>query len=120
MLFVLYLIVRGLARLTAGPGDDGAKDIEILVLRHQLKVLRRQARRPRLGRVDRALLAADARGLPRDRWACFQSTPQTVVRWPRELVRRRGTSRAKPTGRPPIDPRVCALILRMAREIPRW
>lgn len=57
MLFVLSLIARALARPFAGTGGEGSKDIEILVLRHQLKVLRRQVGRPKLRPVDRALLA---------------------------------------------------------------
>jgi putative transposase len=80
MLFLLSLIARAVARLVASSADDGSKDIEILVLRHQLKVLRRQIGRPRLRPVDRALLAVAARALPRDRWASFMVAPQTLLR----------------------------------------
>ncbi len=120
MLFVLSLIARALARPLAGRGDEGSKDIEILVLRHQLKVLRRQVGRPKLRPVDRALLAVAARALPRDRWASFMVTPQTLLRWHRELVKRKWTYPSKRTGRPPIDPEIRELICRMARENPRW
>ena len=102
------------------PADDGSKDIEILVLRHQLKVLRRQIGRPRLRPADRALLAVAARALPRDRWASFMVAPQTLLRWHRELVKRKWTYRSKRTGRPPMDPEICELICRMARENSRW
>src|SRR3990172_1326436 len=120
MLFVLSLVARALARILASSGDDGSKDIEILVLRHQLKVLRRQIGRPRLRPVDRALLAVAARALPRDRWASFMVAPQTLLRWHRELVKRKWTYPAKRRGRPSLDPEICELICRMARENSRW
>src|SRR5437899_12912030 len=92
MLFLLSLIVRALARLlVGGRRDDGAQDLEILVLRHQLRVLRRKAGRPKLKPLDRMLLAATSRFLPRVRWASFMITPQTLLRWHRELVRRQWT-----------------------------
>jgi transposase len=94
---------------------------EIAVLRHQLRVLRRQVARPRFRRVDRAFLAAAARILPGDRWASFLVTPQTLLRWHRELVRRKWTYKRKGRpGRPPIDSEVRDLVLRLARENPRW
>src|SRR5713101_1245549 len=105
MLFLLSLVVRTVARMLAGnQRDDGPKELEILVLRHQLRVLRRKAGRPRLQPLDRVLLAAVSRVLRRDRWASFMVTPQTLLRWHRELVRRKWTYRSsgKP-GRPPID-----------------
>jgi putative transposase len=120
MPFLLSLIARAVARLAASSADDGSKDIEILVLRHQLKVLRRQIGRPRLRPVDRALLAVAARALPRDRWASFMVTPQTLLRWHRELVKRKWTYRSKRTGRPPMDPEICELICRMAKQNSRW
>ena len=75
--------IQMLALLARG---DTAKDLEILVLRHQLTVLRRQAQRPRLEPADRALLAAISRVLPRSCWSCFLVTPQTLLRWHRRLV----------------------------------
>ena len=120
MLFVLSLIAHALARLLARSGDDGSKDIEILVLRHQLKVLRRRVGRPKLRATDRTLLASVARALPRARCASFMVTPHTLLRWHRELVRRKWTHRARRTGRPPIDPEIRELICRMALKNPRW
>ncbi|HYY82581.1 MAG TPA: hypothetical protein VFD04_25850, partial [Actinomycetes bacterium] len=75
---LLTLLVRG----------DTTKDLEILVLRHQLAVLRRQRQvpRPRFEPADRALLAAVSRVLPRARWSCFLVRPQTLLRWHRRLV----------------------------------
>jgi putative transposase len=66
-----------------------AKEIEILVLRHELAVLRRQHPRPRLQPTDRALLAAFGRLLPRVRWSVFLVRPETLLRWHRRIVRRR-------------------------------
>src|SRR5215211_9335494 len=122
MPFVLSLLVRALVRLLVLPClGDGAKDLEILVLRQQLRVLRRKTGRPRFTALDRVLLAAASRAIPRDRWASFLVTPQTLLRWHRELVRRKWTYRkARRPGRPPLDAEVVALVLRMARENPRW
>jgi putative transposase len=88
---LLYLVARALVRLLVGGGqqgqDDGSKDLEILVLRHQLRVLQRTSGRPRLRPIDRVLLAAASRVIPRDRWVAFLVTPPTLLRWHRELVR---------------------------------
>jgi putative transposase len=122
MLFLLFLFVRALARLLVGSReDDGAKDLEILVLRHQVRVLRRKTGPPKLWLIDRVLLAAASRWIPRERWSCFLVTPATLLRWHRELVRKKWTygKRGKP-GRPPIDPKVAELVLKIARENPRW
>ncbi|HTE66702.1 MAG TPA: hypothetical protein VK736_10665, partial [Candidatus Binatia bacterium] len=73
---LLVLLARGHA----------TKDLELLVLRHQLAVLRRQTPRPRLEPADRALLAAVSRVLPRSRWTCFFVQPETLLRWHRRLV----------------------------------
>src|SRR5215207_7555064 len=67
-------------------GGGAAKDWEILVLCHQLTVLRRQVPRPRLEPADRALLAAISRVLPRVSWSCFFVKPDTLLRWHRRLV----------------------------------
>jgi putative transposase len=119
---VFSLLVRALVRVLVLPrAGDGTKELEILVLRQQLRVLRRRAGRPRFTALDRVLLAAASRALPRDRWASFIVTPQTLLRWHRELVRRKWTYRkSREPGRPPIDPQVAELVLRMAREYSRW
>ena len=110
---LLKLLISGRRRV------DG-KDIELLVLRHQLEVLRRQGQRPTLRSSDRALLAAMGRLLPPGRRHGLLVTPETVLRWHRELVRRRWTySHARP-GRPSIDVTTRELVLRLARENPRW
>jgi putative transposase len=122
MLFVLSLTVRLLTRLLVLPNaDDGTKDLEILVLRHQLRVLRRKTGRPKFTARDRVLLAVASRVLPRQRWMSLLVTPQTLLRWHRELVRWKWSyPKACKAGRPPIDLEVAMLILRMARENPRW
>jgi putative transposase len=111
-----------LSRLLASPrDDDGSKDLEILVLRHQLRVLRRKTGPPKLRFIDWVLLAAASRSIPRERWSCFLVAPATLVRWHRELVRKKWTyGKIGLPGRPPIDPEVRDLVLRIARENPRW
>ena len=92
MLFLLGLIIRAFSRLLAGSrGDDGSKDLEILVLRHQLRVLRRKTGPPKLRAIDRVLLAVASRSIPRERWSSFLVTPATLLRWHRELVRKKWT-----------------------------
>jgi putative transposase len=99
---------------------DAAKDLELLVLRHQLTVLRRQTPRPRLEPSDRALLAAVSRALPRARWSCFFVTPGTLLRWHRRLIAGSWTYPHRQTGRPPLNPEVQQLIVRLAKQNPRW
>src|SRR3989475_5746110 len=121
MLFVVSLLMQALARLLVRSSSEGAKDVAILVLRHQVRVLRRKTARPKLNPLDRMILADTSRTLPRDRWASFMVTPQTLLRWHRELVRRKWTyGRGAGPGRPPIDPEIRELIVRLARENPRW
>jgi putative transposase len=122
MLYLLYVIVRFLTRPLVGRrGDASAKDLQILVLRHQLRVLRRKTGPPKFTPLNRVLLAAASRSLGRSAWASFAVSPSTLLRWHRELVRRKWTCRREGRfGRPPIDPEVQALILRIARENPRW
>jgi putative transposase len=99
---------------------DAAKDLELLVLRHQLTVLRRQTPRPRLEPADRALLAAVSRALPRARWSCFFVTPGTLLRWHRRLIAGSWTYPHRQTGRPPLNPEVQQLIVRLAKQNPHW
>jgi putative transposase len=97
-----------------------AKEVEIVVLRHQLAVLRRQQPRPRLEPQDRALLAPLSRLLPRPRWSIFVVTPETLLGWHRRMVRRYWTYPAPARGRPPIPDQLQSLIVRLATENPRW
>jgi putative transposase len=94
--------------------------LEILVLRHQLAVLRRQTPRPRFEPADRAVLAAISRALPRARWSCFFVKPETLLRWHRRLVTGVWTYPHRGTGRPPLDQELQQLIVCLARENPRW
>jgi putative transposase len=115
---LLYAIVRRVLRRSGISSDAEA---EVLVLRHELAVIRRQIKRPKLRRRDKLFLSAMSRMLPKERWAAFIVTPATLLRWHRELVRRKWTYRRRPSkGRPPIDSETRALIVRMTRENPRW
>ena len=116
-LAVLYFILRSLLRLTP-EGDAREREAEILVLRHQLAVMKRKAGRPKFCRSDRMLLAAFARFVPRGRWSCFIVSPQTILRWHRDLVARKWTYRHTGTGRPPLPPELVDLIVEMARKNP--
>ena len=123
MLFALvHLVLRRLFGFAGGSESQShSKDVEILILRHQLKVLRRRAGRPRLRRLDRVVLAAASRALPRPAWGSFMVSPETLLRWHRELVRRKWTYRRRRAGgRPPLDPNTRELILRLGRENPTW
>jgi putative transposase len=121
LLSILYLLLRSLLRLLARR-DEQARELEIFVLRHQLQVLRRQIARPSFTRADRLLLAAASRPLPRPAWSWFLVTPQTLLRWHRELVARkwRRYSNKPRHGRPPIDRELEDLIVRLARDNARW
>jgi putative transposase len=103
-----------------GRGSVSQLQLENAVLRHQLRVLRRTVRRPELKDRDRVFLAAVSRALSRDRWGSFMVTPQTLLRWHRQLVRRKWTYRRRGPGRPPLDPETTDLIVRLGRENPRW
>jgi hypothetical protein len=97
-----------------------ANDLEILLLRHELAVLRRHASRPSRSSADRALLAALSRVVPRSGWAGLVVKPETLLRWHRELVARRWTYTHRTPGRPPLERSLRELILRLARENPHW
>src|SRR5437763_2967322 len=117
----LYLAVRALlgALVRSRRGLD-VKDVELLVLRHELAILRRQVGRPKLGIVDRALLAAAAAHLPLSHRSVLLVTPRTVLRWHQALVRRKWRQPSGRVGRPPLSPEIRELVLRLARENPRW
>jgi len=120
VLSILYVTFqRGLQLVFLLMRSTEFKELEIVVLRHELAVLRRQVRRARLRSADRWFLAAAARIMPRGRWSSFVVTPATLLRWHRRLVARRWTYRRRP-GRPPTDRQVRGLIIRLARENPRW
>jgi putative transposase len=115
-----YLALRCLLQLVVlRPRSKQFKELEIIVLRHELSVLRRQAGRPRLTATDRFFLTAASRLLPETSWPSFFVTPTTLLRWHRRLVARRWTYGGRP-GRPPLGGEICALVLRLARENPRW
>jgi putative transposase len=95
--------------------------VEVVVLRHQVAVLRRRVGRPRLSLVDRILLSALAQLLPRDRWESLFVRPETIRRWHRALVAGRWTyRRTTPPGRPVTNPSIRELVVRIARENPAW
>jgi putative transposase len=116
-----YLILRQVLQLIVlGLRGERANEIEILVLRHQLAVLRRQVRRLDLEPSDRAVLSALARLLPRPRSATFLVTPATLLRWHRNLIARKWTYLRRRRGRPPVQAEIRALVLRLAKEKPSW
>src|SRR5439155_26057785 len=121
VLSFLYLALRALlgALVQSRRGLD-VKDVELLVLRHELEILRRQVAGPKLGVVDRALLAAAAAHLPRASRGVLLVTPRTLLRWHQALVRRRWRQPAGRAGRPPLSGEIRELVLRLARENPRW
>jgi putative transposase len=114
----LFRHVFGLAVLRCR--SDGANEVEILVLRHELAVLRRQVARPACRPADRMVVAALARMLPRDRRGSLFVRPETIRRWHRALVARRWTYPHRSPGRPATDADLRALIVRLARENPGW
>jgi hypothetical protein len=117
----LYLAVQALlgALVRSRRGLD-VKDIELLVLRDELAILRRQVARPKLGMADRALLVAAAVHLPRARRNALLVTPRTLLRWHQVLVRWKWRQPSGQVGRPPLSPEIRELVLRLARENPRW
>ena len=117
---LLYLILsRLLSWLTLLPRASSAKDVELLVFRHEVAVLRRTNPKPRLDWADRALFAALIRRLPAVLRSHRLITPATVLRWHQRLVTKKWTYPNR-SGRPPLDPTIAALIERMARENETW
>jgi hypothetical protein len=116
----IYVLVRLAINLGALRGSTNAeRDLEILALRHQVAILSRHVKRPELLPADRMILAALGRGLPHGR---LMFSPASLLRWHQELVRRHWSAfRQRPSrGRPPISAELRELILRLARENPRW
>jgi putative transposase len=118
--FLYRLVHRTFGLLGLARRDAIAKDAEILVLRHQVAVLRRQVGRARFTWSDRALVALLAGLIPRERWTAFLVTPKTILDWHRRLVARRWTHPHGRPGRPPLEQETVELIVRFARENPRW
>jgi putative transposase len=119
--FAYWSLRRLLELVVLRRRSEREKEIEILLLRHQLRVLQRQVARPQLTPADRALLAALSRVLSRQRWkSSVFVTPATLMRWHRELVARRWTYPHRRPGRPPTGAEVRALVVRLARENPSW
>jgi len=118
---LVYLALRRLFELVLLCfRSSDAKEVEILVLRHELAVLRRQQPRPRLEPLDRAWLSLLSRLLPRRRWSVFVVTPATLLGWHRRMVRRHWTCPNTARGRPPLADEIQALMVRLAVENPRW
>ncbi len=96
------------------------KELETSCFRHELAVVRRQVARPQVRPADRAFLAAASRLLPWARWRSFFVTPDTLLRWHRDLVRRRWTYPRRRCARPKLATEIRELVLRLAPENPRW
>src|ERR1039458_7165055 len=117
----VYLAVRQVLDLVVLLArSDDAKEIELLALRHEVAMFRRQVKRQSFAPADRAFLAALSRLLPQARWGTFGVTPATLLAWHRRLVARRWTYPHRRPGRPRVDEEVTALVVRLARENPRW
>ncbi len=118
--FLYRLAVRLVEIVRLRRMSDADKDIEILVLRHQLDVLPREVSRTGFEPADRAVLSLLGRFMPRRRWSAFLVAPTTVLRWHHDAVRRRWTYPRRRPGRPRLDPVAAELIVRLAQENRRW
>ena len=114
------LLARVLSWLALLARSDVAKDVEILMLRHEVAVLRRNNPRPMMSWLDRAALSALSRLLPTPLRRLRLVSPRTLLRWHAQLIARRWTYPRRQAGRPPVAPPIRALVLCMARENPRW
>ncbi len=123
LLPLVYAVVCALLdRLLARTPTGRAQAVELLALRLEVRVLRRPAKRTRWRAADRLLLAALSRCAPRPDWWRFPVRPETLLRWHRDLARRKWAlfGRRRGAGRPPLAPELRDLILRLARENPTW
>ena len=118
LLYLLFRRVLAIAALRVRSREF--KELEIVVLRHELAVLRRQVARPRLDERDRLFLAAASRLLNSAGRPSFFVSPETLLGWHRRLVRRRWTYAHRRPGRPAVSAELRELVLRLARENPRW
>ncbi len=118
--FVYLVACRPFALVLLLARGDRSKELELLVLRHELSILRRQARRPQLAESDGLLLAALSRVIPRRSWQAFLVTPEALLRWHRRIVAWPWTYPHRRPGRPPVGAEVRQLILRLARENSHW
>jgi hypothetical protein len=118
LLYLMFARLAGWLMLFAR--SSAAKDVGILVLRHEVAVLRRTRRPPRLGWADRAVLAALIRLLPAGLRGHRLVTPGTVLGWHRRLVRWKWRQPPARSGRPPVSGELAGLIVRLARENPTW
>ena len=115
---ILYRLLVGLARLAVRSGRS--RDLEIIVLRHQLTVLHRQNNRPALADEDQVLLGAVAAALPRPQRAGWLVTPEALLRWHRRRIARHRTQPSRPPGRPSTSAPLRRLIIDMANDNPTW
>jgi putative transposase len=120
LLSVCYVALQRVLQLVVlGFRSGDFKELEIVVLRHEVEVLRRQVGRAQLTTADRVFLAAASRLVPRTIWTWFVVNPATLLEWHRRLVAKRWTYRSR-VGRRPISREIRALIVKMAQENPRW
>ena len=122
MRFAYLAVLRMFGWLALLSRSDRAKDAEILILRHQVAVLQRQVKAPRLSWADRAVMAALARLVPRSQFGQLRLivSPRTLLRWHARLIRRHWTYPRRAPGRPGTAKPVRALVLEMARDNPGW
>ena len=118
MFRILYRFLASMPRLAVRSGRS--KDLEIIVLRHQLTVLGRQTDRPELAETDRSLLGAIAQALSRPRRTGWLVTPETLLRWHRRRVAKHWTHPHRPPGRPSTALAVRRLVIEMATNNPAW